>query len=131
MTNPRIDIEIQGVAHSLYFGMAAIQIFSEKSIHELQLLAEKNPKTPLDKLVADPVKSFAYVVYGGLCNMADINEQRRPTFIECYEIAENILYENEAVQQSIFDCFNNSRAHKALKERLSGIQKKSRPAPVK
>jgi hypothetical protein len=131
MTNPRIDIEIQGVTHSLYFGMSAIQIFSEKSIHELQLLSAQNPKTPLDKLQADPVKSFAYVVYGGLCNTADINEQQRPTFTECYEIAENILYEDEAVQKSVFDCFNNSRAHKALKERLSGIQKKSLPVPKK
>lgn len=131
MTNPRIDIQIQGVTHSLYFGMAAIQIFSEKSIHELQILAAENPKTPLDKLQADPVKSFAYIIYAGLCNQADIEELQRPTFKFAYDLADSILYEDDEFQKPIFDCFNNSRAHKALKERLGGVEKKSVLDPVK
>lgn len=130
MSVPRITFQIEGVTHSLYFGMAAIEVFSKKSVAELGVLAKENPKTPLDKLIADPVKSFAYVVYAGLCNDADIKEVQRPSFEQAYEVADAIMYEAEQLQSDIFTCFKESRAHKALIERLKP-EKKSNPEAVK
>lgn len=124
MSVPRITFDLQGVTHSLYFGMAAIEIFSQKSVAELSLLAKEHPEIPIDKLKADPVKSFAYVIYSGLCNQADIMELSRPTFEQAYYISEQIIDEGEKLQQDIFDCFNNSRAHKSLIERLHPADKK-------
>lgn len=131
MSVPRITFDLQGVTHSLYFGMAAIEIFSQKSVAELGVLAKENPKTPIKELKADSVKAFAYIIYAGLCNEADIKEAVRPSFEDAYYLADDIVNEGYKLQQDIFDCFNESRAHKSLIERLQPIEKKKKVTPVK
>lgn len=125
MSNGRISFEIEGTKHTLYFGMSAIEIFSRKSVNELGRLAKENPETPIKDLKADGVKSFAYIIYAGLCNQADIKELDRPSFSEAYELSEEILYQAEDLQNDIVNCFNESRANKLLQEKLHGKEKKS------
>jgi hypothetical protein len=131
MTNAQIEFEIKGVKYSLYFGMSAIEIFSTKSVQELQRLAIEFPTVKLEDLKADNVKSFAYIVYAGLCNSADKKDLSRPTFQKAYELSEEICFESEELQASIFETFNESRANKLLQEKLNGKQKKSDPEAVK
>lgn len=131
MGNGRISFEIEGTKHTLYFGMSAIEIFSRKSVLEVERLAKEYPKTPINDLKADSVKSFTYMIYAGLCNQADIKEQDRPSFEDAYELSENILYQGEELQANIFNCFNESRANQLLQEKLHGKQKKSEVEAVK
>lgn len=119
MTNGHFDFELEGVKYSLRFGMTAVQIFFQKSAQQVKELAEENPGVPLDELKADNVKSFAYLLYAGLCNYADSKEQKRPTFEDAYNLTESVLTDApESLQKEIFDCYSNSRATVSQNEKL-------------
>lgn len=129
MGNGRIQFEIKdgeyaGV-HHLHFGMSAIRIYQEKVFSEIQGLSSESPKTKLEDLKADPVKSFAYLIYAGLCNYADIQEKSRPTYQYSYSISEEILYMDDSIQNDIWVCFSESRAGKDLLDKLPKPEKKS------
>jgi len=126
MTNGHFDFELEGVKYSLHFGMTAVRIFSIKSGEELVRLQEANPDVKPEDLKADGVKSFAYLVYAGLCNSADIKEQRHPSFQEAYELAESILMDDSSLQDEIFEAFNSSRATKKQMELLGPKDEKKK-----
>lgn len=107
MTNAKVKFIIDGVERSLYFGMVATQIFAEKGAK----LAENNTN-------ANNVKSFAYLVYAGLCNQADLLDNAYPTFEEAYELTEKIIEQGEELQNQIFTTWQNSKPAKNMLEML-------------
>lgn len=116
MSNGRIDIEVQGVNHSLHFGMSALKIWTEKAVSELQRVPN----------VKSDMQAFAYTVYAGLCNYADIKELPHPSFEEAYELAEEILITGDDLQNKVWSTFRESRAGKPLLDKLNP-EKKSDP----
>lgn len=112
MSSGLISFDINGVSHSLFFGMVATQIFAEKGVNEVGLLSERGEKK------ADDVKAFACIVYAGACNQADRQDRQRPSFSDCYDLTEQILMEGEDLQEQIFSCFRESRPTQNMYDRL-------------
>lgn len=111
MSSARITIEVEGVKHSLYFGMLAVEMIAKKSVEAAA------------KGEADDLKSFAHIIHAGMCNHADMKDFDRPSFEEAYIIAESLASDEEQ-SKLISDAWINSKPHKELIERLSGIGKK-------
>lgn len=115
MSEARItfEVEIDGVKerHTCYFGMTATQIIAEKSI-KLSQSGE-----------ADPIKSFAYILYGGLCNNADMNDFDRPAFHEAYSLTEKVLSASVDIQNSIYSAWENSKPHQDLLKTFKALNK--------
>ena len=126
MTNGHFDFELEGVKYSLHFGMTAAQIFSEKSMQEVRKLMEETPDVDPKDLVADNVKSFAYMIYAGMCNEADREERKRPSFTEVYDLTERVLLEApEQLQHDIFEAYNGSKATEKQRNMLNtAVEKK-------
>ncbi len=121
-TTGRMSFELEGVNYSLFFSMIAIEIYQTKSFNEVKRL--KDAGLPLE---VDDIKAMSYIIYAGLCGYADLKEKVRPSFEQAYELADSLCYlDNSELVNEIFECFNNSRASKALRQRL-GIEKKSDP----
>lgn len=118
MSNPRITFEVGGVKHSLYFGMVATEIISEKSV---KAAASKEKSS---------IKSFAYIVYGGLCNSADTKDEDRPEFEDAYLLAESIATDNDLCAK-IQEAWTDSKPHQQLMERLNSLNKKKADPKVK
>jgi len=123
MGNGKVQFEIDGIKRSLYFGMVATQIFAEKGFK----LAEKG-------LENNNVKSFAYLVYAGLCNQADLLDNAYPTFEQAYELTERIIEQGEELQTSIFNAWSESKAAQNMldkipkaEEELTATGKKKEP----
>lgn len=107
MTNAKVKFKIDGVERSLYFGMVATQIF-----------AEKGAKQAVNNTEANNIKSFAYLVYAGLCNQADLLDNSYPTFEQAYELTEKIIEQGEELQNLIFTTWQNSKPAKEMIDRL-------------
>jgi len=110
--NGKISFEIEGVKHSLYFGMTAAEIIAEKTY--LHLSKGKIPA----------MTSVAYIVYGGLCNQADRTDSDRPEYEQAYEIAEHLASDDE-LGQKVVSCYTESQASKTLLDRLNAGKKKA------
>lgn len=112
MSNGRIKFLIPSGEYTLHFGMKSAQIFAEKGLSEFLLIEARGEKK------ADDIKSFAYIIFSGLCNYADIAEKQHPSFEEAYLITEEILMAPAEVQTSIFDTWKDARPTKEMMERL-------------
>lgn len=112
MGNGLITFHVDGVSHTLYFGMVATQIFAEKGMQEQVWLKDRGEDR------ADDVKAFACIVYAGACNYADRIDVQRPTFEACYNLTESILMEGTELQDQIFTCFRESRPTQAMYDKL-------------
>lgn len=120
MTNAKVKFKIDGVERSLYFGMVATQIFAEKGTK----LAENNSE-------ANNVKSFAYLVYAGLCNQADLLDNSYPSFEQAYELTEKIIEQGEELQNEIFNTWQNSKPAKDMIDRLPKPEEELTPTGKK
>lgn len=116
MSNGRIKFTVESGEYTLHFGMKSAQIFAEKGLNEFLLVEERGEKK------ADDIKSFAYIIFSGLCNYADISEKQHPTFEEAYLLTEEILMAPPDVQTSIFDTWKEARPTKEMMDRL-GLSK--------
>lgn len=135
----RITVDVNGKAIVLHFGMVAVRIWQERSFSEITKVAGggKVPKGKalLEKL--DNVKSFANLIYAGMCNYSETVEQSHPSFEESYLITEEILFMGDEPQNSIWNCFQGSRAYDLLIKKLNELtavpegQKKSEAEPKK
>lgn len=121
MSNARITFEVEGNVYSLYFGMVATQIISEKSVKTV-----KNSK--VEKV--DNIKAFAYIIYGGLCNDADSRDIERPEFTEAYQIADSIVG-NDELTTRIYSTWENSKPYTELLAKLGIDKKKEEIKPIK
>lgn len=102
------DFEIEGKKHSLYFGMVATEIFANKSIK-----VAGEPKSTEAQL-----KSFSYLIYGGLCNQADRRDVARPNFEEAYDLTMLILEQGEELQTNIWAAWSETKPSKAMMNAL-------------
>ncbi len=107
MTNGRVQFDIDGVKRSLYFGMVATQIFTEKVAN----LAIK-------KVESSDVKTFAFLVYAGLCNQCDLLDLPYPTFEQAYHLTENIIHKGEDLQNEIYKTWSDSEPAKDMLAKL-------------
>jgi len=117
MTGARKTFEIEGVKHSLYFGMVATEIILAKSVKYAE---SKDPHG---------IKSTAEIIYGGLCNNADLSDIDRPTFEEAYLIAESIISDEQLIKD-ILSAWTESKPYVSLMERLNGDKKKAETPEV-
>lgn len=120
MSNARVTFEVEGVKHSLYFGMIATEIITDKSVE----MAKKGVK--------DNLKSLAYIVFGGLCNTAESREQEYPEFEDAYLLAESICRDLELCEK-IQSAWTDSKPYVEMMDRLNGLKKKAevKPRPKK
>ncbi|SMC45726.1 hypothetical protein [Pedobacter africanus] len=118
MSNPRITFEVEGVKYSLYFGMVATQIITEKSIKAAASQEKSN------------VKSFAYILFGGLCNAAELVDEANPDFEQAYLLAEVIAGDDDLTSK-IYSAWQESKPHKELMDRLNSNKKKAGKQPGK
>lgn len=116
MASAKISFEIEGVSHTLYFGMSSVGIFQKRSATEYMLLVNSGIETP-EKGDFDEIKSFANLIYSGLCNQADILDEQRPPFIEAYELTEAISI-IPGLAERISEVWNESRPVKDMIDRL-------------
>jgi len=108
MTNAKVKFKIDGVERSLYFGMVATQIFSEKAAN-----------TVTQKLNSNDVKTLAYLVYAGLCNQADLSDDAYPSFEQAYELTEKIIDQLDSeTQATIFKTWAESKPAKDMMAQL-------------
>ena len=110
--NGKISFEIEGVKHSLYFGMTATEIIANSSI------------TAINKGEVTDLKAFAYILFGGMCNFADSIDEVRPKFNDAYMLAEQISNEDQ-ITKDIYDAWNGSKPKDELLKRLDAIKKKA------
>lgn len=130
MASAKISFEAEGKQYSLYFGMASVRIFQERSAKEYLLLVQSGIEDPTQEDL-DQTKVFANVIYSGLCNMADINDEQRPLFAEAYELADSISNNIELCKR-INDVWAESQPVKDMIDRLADStqpkeEKKSTP----
>lgn len=116
MSNARVTFEVEGVKHSLYFGMVATEIITGKSV-KAAASKEKND-----------LKSFAYIVFGGLCNAADLKDEDRPEFEDAYLLTESIAGDDE-LSAKIYQSWSESKPYVELMTKLNGIKKKAEVKP--
>jgi len=110
--NGKISFEIEGVKHSLYFGMTAAEIVATKTIERFEI-----GKVP-------GITGLAYLVFAGLCNHADRTDSDRPEYELAYEIAE-YLAENDDLGKKVVEAYTESQASKTLLDRLNAGKKKA------
>lgn len=116
MASARISFEIEGKKHTLYFGMSSVRIFQEKSAGEYIRLVNSGIEKPTQDDY-DNNLVFAFLVHSGLCNMADINDEQRPLFIDSYSLSEEIS-RNEELTLKINEVWNESQPVIEMSERL-------------
>ena len=110
----------------MYFGMVATQIVAEMSARD----AER-------KIVTSNIKALAIIVFGGLSNASEIADVAPPSFEFAYELTQEILSDEVALQQDIYDCWAESKPGKKLLDSLpKGIvmeedKKKGKPKLAK
>lgn len=118
----KMEFEIEGVKHSLYFGMTSVHIFQQKSFEEVARMEAQGIKAAAENV--DQIKTFTYVVYSGACNWADLNDLQRPMFSDVYMLCEKILTkDNEHIQLKIWEVWKNSQPVAEMLERLNGVNK--------
>lgn len=130
MSTAKLTIELpESGKVNLYFGMSAIEVYSNKSVEQVNKLAKEHPKVAVKDLgkFASGSLSFSYVIFAGLCGWADREENIRPKFADAFDMAQEIMEQGDELQKLVYVTFSNSRAHKILQERLNGIQKKNLP----
>lgn len=91
------------VFYSLYFGLLATQIYAQKCLHVSN-----------NKIETSNTKEFSFIIYGGLCNAAEINDLPYPSFELAYELTEEILSRGEDLQTEIFKSWSESKAGSKL-----------------
>lgn len=121
--NGRIEFELNGIAHCLFFGTLAVRIYTTKSAEEFERISEGKKLTTAELVsLIDQDKSFAYIIYAGLCNYAEIKEQKHPTFEEAYILTESIFYSgNKQLAIDIINEYSESRATKAQLESMNAL----------
>lgn len=115
----KVTFEIEGVSHSLYFGMLAIELWTTLVAEE----AVKLKSSPNTSDSAFNIKGFAMCVYAGLCNNAEMNRQNHPDFEDAYILADGILAERNGLDLKIWNTFINSRAGKPVMDKLAPEKK--------
>lgn len=126
-----VRFEVDGRAYGLYFGIPSTRIFEEKCAAEYLRLQASGIEEPTQEDF-DPYLSFAFVVHSGLSNMADIETQPRPQFIDSYTISQLISKDDDLCQR-INETWQESRPVKDMLERLESInnaQKKSKKGAI-
>lgn len=119
MASARLKITVYDKEYNLYFGMSSTRIFQELSAKDYQLLVDSGIEKPtLDDI--DHYKSFANLIHSGLCNMADINSEQRPLFIDSYSLAELISKDDELCLL-INDVWSNSQPVKDMLDKLASF----------
>lgn len=108
-TNGIVSIELEGVKHTLLFGMKAIRIFSEKTSQEIQRQNATIEDVNEWNFQIEENKSFIYLVYAGLCNYAESNDLEYPSYQDCYLIANELLFDANQ-QVKIWEVFKSSKA---------------------
>ncbi len=104
-----VEFEIENKKYSLYFGMVATQIFAEKVIN----ISSLDPESEEAKM-----RSFAYLIYGGMCNNSDRKDISRPSFEEAYDTTILILEQGEELQTRIYDTWKETKPAKAMLDKL-------------
>ncbi len=122
MASAKLNFEVDGKAYAVYFGMASIRVFQERAAKEFALLVASGIEDP-KREDFDNVKSFANLLYSGLCNMADINDEIRPKFIDVYELAERIEKMPE-LAKLINDTWTESQPVQEMLDRLGTADEK-------
>lgn len=112
MGNAKVIFVLEGVSHSLYFGMVATELIEANSIKA----ANANEKSNM--------KSFAYIVHAGMCNQAELKDLPYPEFEEAYLIAESICKDEELCAK-IQSTWTESKPYKELMDRLNEGKKKA------
>lgn len=107
-----IDFEIKGEKYSLYFGMLATEIIGNMAF---EAVASKDTGN---------IKMFAIVVYGGLCNRAEMSLKSKPSFEEAYLLTNEILQQPEELQSKIYSAWHDSEPNKRLQDILNKGKKK-------
>lgn len=103
------DFEIEGKKYSLFFGMVATEIMARKSVN-LVGLDDKSEEARL--------KTFSYLVYGGLCNQADRKDISRPPYEEAYDLAMAIIGHSDELQTNIWNTWAETRPAKVMLDKL-------------
>jgi hypothetical protein len=116
MASAKISFEIEGKSHTLYFGMASVRIFQERSAAEYLRLIASGIEEPTSADL-DPTKTLAMLVHSGRCNQADIEDEQRPAFPDSYELAEQIAADDELCQR-LNEVWGESQPVKNMLERL-------------
>jgi hypothetical protein len=114
------EVEINGVKHTLLFGMRSVMIFQEKSLAAVLKLNEGLEDKSKWKDI-DPIKQLNYLFYAGLCNYAESKDLEFPSFESCYTLVDELLAQPNADELSvkIFNTFKDSRAGTKLIELLT------------
>lgn len=112
----RISFELNGVSHTLHFGMLSAQIFAEKGVKEV--LIQQDGDENKDVKEASASKTLATIIHAGACNYAEIAEIKYPTFAESYDLMEQICLTGLDLQNDIFKCWNESRPTIDMLDRL-------------
>jgi len=107
----KIDFELEGVKHSLRFGMTAVEITQAKAFKHTQLHNNEQLST---------WDMFIVIIHAGLCNHADVAEINRPTWEESNDIAEALASE-EKTQALIWEVFESSKPVKEMMDRLKSV----------
>lgn len=116
MASARLSFESEGKTYTLYFGMASVRVFQERAAKEYFLLIQSGIAEPTQEDL-DPIKTLANVLYSGLCNWADINDEQRPPFIDAYQLAE-ALFTNKEICEQVNNVWGESQPVKEMLERL-------------
>jgi len=107
----KYSFNIDGVEHSVWFGMTSVNIFQRLSTQQLELQGNGE---------LDNNTSYATLIYAGLCNNADVKMVNRPSFERAYEIAEAIL-DDEKLQTEIYKVWEESKPVKEMMDRLNKL----------
>lgn len=121
MPTAKHTFQIEGKEYTLYFGMASVGIFQQKSLEEVIRMNDSGVKATADNV--DKIKTFAYVIYSGLCNWADLQDQKRPAFGDCYILTEEILSSGVDIQNGIWEAWTDSKPVDEMLKRLNGKEK--------
>lgn len=108
MTNGKVSFEIDGIKRSLYFGMVATEIV-EKKTFAISNAGEVN---------LSGIRAFSYIIYGGLCNQAELMDNPYPKFDDAYELTEKIVEQGEELQSLIYNTWANTKPGKDMLARL-------------
>jgi len=117
MASAKLTFEVEGISHTLYFGMASVRLFEERAAIEYMLLVQSGIERP-EMGDFDPIKSLANLLYSGLCNMADINDEQRPKFMDAYSLAESIWH-NQELCENINRVWTESQPVKEMRDKLN------------
>jgi hypothetical protein len=110
-------IDLNGNRVSFLFGMRSVSIYQSKvlanNLKQIEIIKANNPDLNDEDVKAlitnDSFKLFTYIVYGGMCNYADLKDEMFPTFEQAYEVAEQLNFDNE-LYQIVMNAFESSKA---------------------